>query len=54
MKRLGYPLFLVLVSFTSAVLFTTVTAVTLASYSKADKSNVVKDQLNGEGSTVRR
>lgn len=54
MKRLGYPLFLVLVSLTSAVLFTTVTAVTLASYSKAEKSSVVKDQLNGEGSTVGR
>ena len=52
MKRLGYPLFLVLVSLSSAVLFTTVTAVTLASYSKAEKSSIVKDQLNGEGSTV--
>jgi hypothetical protein len=54
MKRLGYPLFLVLVSLTSAVLFTTVTATTLASYSKAEKTSIVKVQLNGEGSTVGR
>ena len=53
MKRLGYPLFLVFLSLSSAVLFTTVTAVTLASYSKAEKSsNNVKDHLTGEGSTV--
>ena len=53
MKRLGYPLFLVLVSLTFAVFFTTVTAVTLASYSKAEKSSTVnKDQVAVEGSTV--
>jgi len=52
MKRLGYPLFLVLVSLSSAVLFTTVTATTLASYSKSEKSSIVKDHLAGEGSTV--
>ena len=52
MKRLGYPLFLVLVSLSSAVLFTTVTAVTLASYSKVEKGSVIKEHLNGEGSTV--
>ena len=55
MKRLGYPLFLVLVSLTFAVFFTTVTAVTLASYSKAEKSStVIKDQVTGDGSTVGR
>jgi hypothetical protein len=53
MKRLGYPLFLVLVSLSSAILFTTITAVTLASYSKADKSGGVnKDQVVVDGSTV--
>ena len=52
MKRLGYPFFLVLVSLSSAVLFTTVTAVTLASYSKAEKTGIIKDHLTGEGSTV--
>ena len=52
MKKLGYPLFLVLVSLTTAVCVTTVTAVTLASYSKVEKNNVVKPQANEEGSTV--
>lgn len=51
MKRLGYPLFLVLVSLTSAVLFTTITATTLASYSKADKE-AAKESVVIEGSTV--
>lgn len=37
MKRLGYPIALVFASLVSVVFFTTVTAVTLASYSKADK-----------------
>jgi hypothetical protein len=37
LKKLGYPLFLVLVSLTVAVCVTTVTAVTLASYSKVEK-----------------
>jgi hypothetical protein len=53
MKRLGYPFMLVLVSLTSAVFFTTITAVTLVSYSKADKGSV-KLQVPAEGSTVRR
>jgi hypothetical protein len=51
LKKLGYPLFLVLVSLTTAVCVTTVTAVTLASYSKVEKHNV-KAQANEEGSTV--
>ena len=51
MKRLGYPLFLVLVSLTSAVIFTTITAMTLASYSKADKE-ATKEPVVVEGSTV--
>lgn len=51
MKRLGYPLFLVLVSLTSAVLFTTITAMTLASYSKADKG-ASKESVVVEGSNV--
>jgi hypothetical protein len=38
MKRLNYPLALVFVSLVSVVFFTTVTAVTLASYSKTEKS----------------
>jgi len=58
MKRLSYPLFLVMLSLTSAVFFTTVTAVTLASYSKAEKSgsaiSAFKEQVIGEGSTVNR
>jgi hypothetical protein len=53
MKRLGYPFALVFVSLVSVVFFTTVTAVTLASYSKSEKSSatVVK---NIDGGTVRR
>ncbi len=53
MKRLGYPIALVFASLVSVVFFTTVTAVTLASYSKADKSSTtVVKQISGE--TVRR
>ncbi len=51
MKRLGYPLFLVVVSLAFAVVFTTVTAVTLESYSKSGKS-VTKEHVIVEGSTV--
>jgi hypothetical protein len=51
LKKLGYPLFLVLVSLTTAVCITAVTAVTLASYSKVEKHEV-KAQENEEGSTV--
>jgi hypothetical protein len=56
MKRLGYPLALVFVSLVSVVFFTTVTAVTLVSYSKAEKSGstVVKEHMSGEDETVRR
>ena len=56
MKRLGYPLVLVFVSLVSVVFFTTVTAVTLVSYSKAEKisSTIVKGHMGGEGETVRR
>ena len=53
MKRLGYPIALVFASLVSVVFFTTVMAVTLASYSKADKNehSVVK-QVSSE--TVKR
>ncbi len=54
MKRLGYPLALVFVSLASVVFFTTVTAVTLASYSKSEKSGVVVIKSIGENETVRR
>jgi len=55
MKRLGYPLALVFVSLLSVVFFTTVTAVTLSSYSKVEKSTtLVKEQIISEGSTVSR
>jgi hypothetical protein len=53
-KKLGYPLFLVLVSLATAVCFTAITAVTLASYSKVDKDNHVKQQVHEERSTVAR
>lgn len=51
MKRLGYPIALVFASLVSVVFFTTVTAVTLASYTKADKVSAVK-QISSE--TVKR
>ena len=55
MKRLGYPLALVFVSLVFVVFFTTITAVTFASYSKPDKGgSVVKERLSGFGATVRR
>ena len=55
MKRLGYPLFLVLVSLTTVVCFTTITAVTLASYSKTEKNtDVIKEQPVSDESTVAR
>ena len=55
MKRLGYPLALVFVSLVFVVFFTTITAVTFASYSKSDKgSSVIKERLSGFGATVRR
>jgi len=55
MKRLGYPLALVFVSLAFVVFFTTVTAVTLASYSKGMKSSTtVKEQISTDGSTVSR
>lgn len=52
MKRLGYPIALVFVSLVSVVFFTTVTAVTLASYSKGEKSAIVVKNAGHE--TVRR
>jgi hypothetical protein len=53
MKKLGYPIALVFASLVSVVFFTTVMAVTLASYSKADKNgNTVVKQLSSE--TVKR
>ncbi len=39
MKKLAYPIALVCVSLASVALFTTVTAVTLASYSKIEKAS---------------
>jgi hypothetical protein len=55
MKRLGYPLALVFVSLVSVVFFTTITATTLASYSKSEKSStVVKHPISTESSTVSR
>jgi hypothetical protein len=54
MKRLGYPLALVFVSLVSVVFFTTVTAVTLASYSKSEKSSSTVVVKNIGGETVRR
>jgi hypothetical protein len=39
---------------TTAVCFTVITAVTLASYSKVDKHNHVEQQVHEEGSTVAR
>ncbi len=53
MKRLGYPIALVFASLVSVVFITTVTAVTLASYSKGDRGgqSVVK-QMTSE--TVKR
>ena len=56
MKRLGYPLALVFVSLLSVAFFTTVTAVTLASYAKAEKtgSAVISNHTTGEIGTVSR
>ncbi|WP_276502146.1 hypothetical protein [Terrimonas pollutisoli] len=55
MKRLGYPLAVVFVSLVFVVFFTTITAMTFASYSKSDKaSSVIKERLSGFGATVRR
>jgi hypothetical protein len=52
MKRLGYPIALVFVSLVSVIFFTTVTAVTLASYSKSEKSITIVKNTGNE--TVRR
>jgi len=41
-------------SLATAVCVTTVTAVTLASYSKVEKDNEVKQQVKEDGSTVAR
>ena len=56
MKRLGYPFALVIVSLLSVVFFTTVTALTLESYTKIEKgsSPVVKDDVIREIETVSR
>ena len=53
MKRLGYPLALVCVSLVSVIFFTTVTAVTLASYSKSEKSSSTLVR-SSDSETVRR
>ena len=49
MKRLGFPVALVFLSLVFVVFFTTVTALTLASYAKTEKINPVllKDQVGG-------
>ena len=56
MKKIGYPLALVCMSLLFVVFFTTVTAVTLSSYSKNEKSNpgAIKQHVSTDGSTVRR
>ena len=55
MKRLGYFSALVFVSLVSVVFFTTVTAVTLASYAKSEKhSTTIIKNLSAEDETVRR
>ena len=52
MKKLAIPLALVLVSLMSVALFTTMTAMTLVSYSKSEKSGIVEKQIDSE--TVKR
>ena len=49
MKRLGFPVALVFLSLAFVVFFTTLTAVTLASYAKIEKNSheVVRDQVGG-------
>lgn len=55
MKRLGYFSALVFVSLVSVGFFTTVTAVTLASYAKSEKhSTAMVKSLGIEGETVKR
>ncbi len=55
MKRLGYFSALVFVSLFSVAFFTTVTAVTLASYAKADKnSSTLVKSMGVETETVKR
>ena len=49
MKRLGFPVALVFLSLVFVVFFTTLTAVTLASYAKNEKTSpeTVRDQVGG-------
>lgn len=55
MKRLGYFSALVFMSLVSVVLFTTVTALTLASYAKGEKhSTTLVKNLSVENETVKR
>ena len=55
MKRLGYFSALVFVSLVSVVFFTTVTAVTLASYSKSEKhSTTAVKNIGIDNETVKR
>lgn len=55
MKRLGYFSALVFVSLVSVVFFTTVTAVTLASYAKSEKHSSTSVKNFGiENETVKR
>jgi hypothetical protein len=56
MKRLLFPVFLVLASLITAAVFTTVTAVTLASYSKETNktATVIPTSLDVNHSTVQR
>jgi hypothetical protein len=48
MKRLVYPILLIVLSLVSAAIFTTITAVALASYAKDDKNSntIVVDSLS--------
>ncbi len=55
MKRLGYFSALVFVSLVSVVFFTTVTAVTLASYAKSEKHSTTDvKNFSIESETVKR
>lgn len=56
MKRLLFPIFLVVASLITAAIFTTVTAVTLASYSKetTNTATVISTQVDVSHSTVQR
>lgn len=56
MKRLGFPVALVFLSLAFVVFFTTLTAVTLASYVKNEKNSTeaVRNQVGGPIEMVKR